>query len=67
MIQCEPEQTPNIRKSGSTFMCVYHYTKIIFVRLCIYPSVSLSVTEGQRKRFDPKTEDTVSWPLTIRS
>ena len=39
---------------------LYHYTKIIVVRPSVRLSVRLSVTEGQRKRFDLETPAAVS-------
>ena len=32
----------------------------VVVRLCVRPSVRPSVTEGQRKRFDPEKQEAVS-------
>ena len=37
-------------------LSLYHYTKFIFVHL----SIRLSVTGGQRKRFDPEAQVAVS-------
>ena len=38
------------------FILIYHYTKVIVVRLCVCPSV----TGGHRKRFDPEKQEAVS-------
>ena len=42
-------------------MC-YYYTKIIFVR----QSVSPSVTGGQQKRFDPEIQEAVSLAIKCK-
>ena len=45
---------------------MHHYTKIIFVRPSARPSVCLSVTGGQRKRFDPETQEAVSLAIQCK-